>query len=167
MAAAAAVKLVVVVVVVAVAVAVAVVVVAGGAVEVATEVCWESVAVGSENQVTWGAFDAVEELSCVRVRGSLFGWVGSEGTSWAGWGWRMEASWVEAQHHWHYQTPWSLLGLRSLEQKRQTVLQGCWLGGKAALTSGSATEDRTQRLEKEEKPRGSLFFFNYNRTTRV
>lgn len=92
---------------------------------------------GSENQVAWGAFDAVEVLSCVLVRVSSFGWVGSEGRSWAVWRRRMEASWVAAQHHWHYQAPWSLQALQSLEQKRQTALRGCWLGGKAALTSGS------------------------------
>lgn len=64
----------------------------------------------------------------------------------------MEAGWVKAQHHWHYQAPWNFQGLQSPVQKRQPVLRGYWLGGKAVLTSGSATEDRTQRLEKEEKP---------------
>lgn len=78
---AAAVKLVVAVVVVVVEVAV----------EGAAGVCRVYVAVGSENQVTWEGFDAVEALSCVLVRGSLFGWVGSEGKSLAGWRWRMEA----------------------------------------------------------------------------
>lgn len=58
-----------------------VVVAAGGAVEGAAGVCWVSVAVGSENEVMWGVFDAVEALSCVPVRESLFGWVGSEGRS--------------------------------------------------------------------------------------
>lgn len=50
-----------------------VVVAAAGAVEGAAAACWESVAVGSENEVTLGVFDAVEALSCVQVRGSLFG----------------------------------------------------------------------------------------------
>lgn len=108
--------------------------------------CWESVAVGSENEVTLGVFDAVEALSCVQVRGSLFGWVGSEGRSLAGWASRMEAGWVEAQQHWHYQAPWSLQGLWSLELKRQAVLQGCWLGGKAVLTSGLAVARRSVLL---------------------
>ena len=147
-AAAAAVKtvvVVVVVVVVAVVVAAVVAAAAGGAVEGAAGVCQEYVAVGFENQVTLAVFDGVEALSCVLVRESSCGWVGSEGRSWAAWGWRMEAGWVGAQHHWHYQAPWSLQGLRSLEWKRQTVLQGCWLGAKAALTSGSATEERRQR----------------------
>lgn len=61
------------------------------AVEGAAGVCRVYVAVGSENQVTWEGFDVVEVLSCVLVRGSLFGWVGSEGRSLAGWSWRMEA----------------------------------------------------------------------------
>lgn len=56
--------------------AVRVVVVA--AVEWEAGVCWGSVAVGSENQVTLGVFDGAEALSCVLVTGSLFGWVGSE-----------------------------------------------------------------------------------------
>ena len=108
---AAAVKLVVVVAAAAVAAAAA----AGGAVEGAAVGCSVSVAVGSDNQVTWGVFDGVEALSCVLVMESLFGWIGSEGRNWAEWWQRMEASWVEAQHHWHYQTPWSLQGLRGLE----------------------------------------------------
>lgn len=138
-------------------VGVVVFVVAGGAVEGAAEVCWESVAVGSENEVTWGAFDAVEALSCVLVRGSLFGWVGSEGTSWAGWRSRMEAGWVEAQRHLHYQTPWRLQGLRSQEHKRQTVLQGCWPAAKAAWTSGSAIEEDTE-LRGIRKAKGPCSF---------
>lgn len=86
------------------------------AVEGATGVCQVSVAVGSENQVMWEVFDAVEGLSCVLVRESLFGWVGSEGRSLAGWTRRMEAGLEGAQHHWHYQAPWSLQEFRSLEQ---------------------------------------------------
>lgn len=41
-------------------------------------------AVGSGNQVMWEASDGVEALNCVLVTGSLFGWVDSEGKSWAG-----------------------------------------------------------------------------------
>lgn len=78
--------------------AVRVAVVAVGAVEGEAGVCWGSVAAGSENQLTWGVFDGAEALSCVLVTGSLFGLVGSERRSWAGW--RMEAGWVEAQHRW-------------------------------------------------------------------
>lgn len=64
-------------------------------VEVAEEgaavACRVSAAAGSGNQVTWEESDAVEALSCVLARGSLFGWVGSGGRSLAGWRWRMEA----------------------------------------------------------------------------
>lgn len=110
-------------------------------VEEAAGVCQVFVAAGSENQVTWEVFDAVEGLSCVLVRESLFGWVDSEGRSLAGLTWRMEAGPEGAQHHWRYQEPWILQEFRSPEQSRQTVLQGCWLGGKEALTSGSAIRE--------------------------
>lgn len=122
----------------------------GGAVEGAAGVCLGCGAAGSGNEVTWEASDGVEALSCVLVTGSLFGWVGSEGRSWAGWRRRTEAGWVGAWHHWHYQVPWSFQGLRCLEQLRQTAVQGCWLGEKAALTSGFAAREGTQRLEKEK-----------------
>lgn len=127
-----------------------VVVVVGSAVEGAAEACLGCVAAGSGSEVMWEVSDGVEALSCVLVRGSLFGWVGSEGRSWAGWRRRTEAGWVEMWHHWHYQVPWSFQGLQSLEQLRQSVVQGCWLREKAALTSGSATEEGTQKLEKKK-----------------
>lgn len=62
--------------------------VAGGVVEGAAGVWWASAAAESDNQVTSGASDEVEVLSCVLVTVS-FGLVDSEGKSWAGW--RMEA----------------------------------------------------------------------------
>lgn len=65
-------------------------VVAGELAVEAAGVCQASVAVGSENQVTWEAvFDVVEALSCVPVRASLFGWVGNEGKSLAGLRWTL------------------------------------------------------------------------------
>lgn len=95
---------------------VAAVVVVELVVEEAAGVCRVFVAVGSENQVTWEVFDAVEGLSYVLVRESLFGWVDSEGRSLAGWRWRMEAGPEGAQHHWRYQEPWILQEFQSLEQ---------------------------------------------------
>lgn len=38
----------------------------------------------SESVVTLGAFGEVVALSCVLVKGSLFGWPGNEGKCWAG-----------------------------------------------------------------------------------
>lgn len=62
---------------------------AEGAGDGAAGVCWGSAAAGSDNQVTSGASDGVEVLSCVLVTGSLFAWADNEGKRWTGW--RMEA----------------------------------------------------------------------------
>lgn len=105
----------------------------------AAGVCLVSVAVGFESGVlSEGVFDEVEELNWGLGRGSLFGWVGNGGRSWTEWRWWMETYSAMVQHHWHYQGPWSQLECRSLEHWRQTVLRGCWLGGRGALASDSA-----------------------------
>lgn len=97
-------------------------------------VCWASAAVGSENGVPWGGSDGAEALSCVLARESLFGWVGSEGTSWAGWWWWRAP--VVSPYQGHYRGPWSL-----------QALTGCWPGEEGALICGSAAAERTQRSE--------------------
>lgn len=122
---------------------------AGGA----AEVCWGCEAVGSGNQVRREASGGVGALGCVLVKGSLFEWLDSEGRGWAAWRRRTEGGWGAAWRHWHYQDPWSSQGFQSLELRRQTAVQGCWLGGKVALISGSAIEEGKQvRARQARRP---------------
>lgn len=97
-----------------------------------------SVAVASDSGVAWMASDEAAAWSCVLVRVSWCVLVGSEGRSLAAWGSRMEGGYLKGQHCPHSQAPWSLQGPRILGQRRRTGLQGCWLGGRGAWSSGSA-----------------------------